>query len=172
MTDRVLAGFLARQHEEGTALAAASDVLTLVPVGDDPPQRYLADFRCRGLLRSPAGDVVMADRFQVGVWFPDDYLREVDPFLVLRWIAPAHPFHPNIAARAPFICAGAIRPGTFLVDLIYRVHEIITWARVTMREDDALNRDACAWARRNRHRFPVDDRPLRRRTADITLEPA
>ena len=33
-----------------------------------------------------------------------------------------------------------------------------------MREDDALNREACAWARHHADRYPVDRRPLKRRT--------
>jgi hypothetical protein len=40
-----------------------------------------------------------------------------------------------------------------------------------MRENNALNTEACAWARRNLHRFPVDSRPLKRRTADFSIEP-
>jgi hypothetical protein len=171
VTDRIFASFLRRQRDEGMALAADSDVLTLWPAADDPPQHYVAEYRCRGLVRAPGGDVVEADRFHVGVWFPQDYLREADPFLVLRWLGPEHPFHPNIAARAPFLCAGVIRPGTFLVDLLWRVYEVIVWSRVTMRESDALNRDACAWARRHRDRFPLDDRPLRRALA-LVLEDA
>jgi hypothetical protein len=35
-----------------------------------------------------------------------------------------------------------------------------------VREDDALNPDACAWTRRNAHRLPIDDRPLKRRPHD------
>ena len=43
-----------------------------------------------------------------------------------------------------------------------QIHEIVTWQKVTMREDDALNHAACQWARANRARFPVDSRPLKR----------
>lgn len=31
-----------------------------------------------------------------------------------------------------------------------------------MREDDALNKPACVWARAHRDRFPLDRRPLKR----------
>ena len=51
----------------------------------------------------------------------------------------------------------------------YQLFEIITYKRVTMREDDALNPVACAWARRNTHRFPIDPRPLKRRTVEFRL---
>jgi hypothetical protein len=160
MTDKVLAAFLARQREEAMELAAASDLFDLIPVDGPRRQRYLLGFRCTGLVRTEAGDVVEADRFLLGVWFPDDYLRRADPFRVLGWLEPREVFHPNVAA--PYVCIGRLVPGTSLVDLVYRCFEIVTYNKVTMREDDALNKTACAWARANRHRFPVDRRPLKR----------
>jgi hypothetical protein len=39
-----------------------------------------------------------------------------------------------------------------------------------MREDDALNKAACAWAREHQDRFPVDRRPLRRRQLELTVD--
>lgn len=169
MIDHIRAAFLESQREEGLALAAASDVLTLVPGDAEPPDRWLAELRCTSLVRTPAGEIVPSDRSLVGIWFPDDYLRAVEPFLVLQWLGPRNVFHPNVSDRAPFICAGRIRPGTPLVDLLYRVHEIVTFARVTMVESDALNPAACVWARANVHRFPLDARPLRR-SAALQLE--
>jgi len=168
MTDRVLAAFLARQREEGMALAAASDLLDLVPVDGALGQRYLADFRCTGLVQAESGEIVEADRFVIGIWFPDGYLREADPSRVLTWLEPGRIFHPNV--RAPFICIGHLAPGTSLVDLLYRCFEIITYSKVTMREDDVLNREACAWARQNQHRFPVDHRALKGRSVEFDVE--
>jgi hypothetical protein len=45
-----------------------------------------------------------------------------------------------------------------LLSLLQQLYQMITWQRFTPREDDALNREACAWARKNMHRFPVDPR--------------
>jgi hypothetical protein len=47
---------------------------------------------------------------------------------------------------------------------------ITSYQKVTMREDDALDRDACAWARRNQFRFPVDDRGMTRRAVGFAVE--
>jgi hypothetical protein len=168
MTDRVRAAFLERQLEEGMSLAAESDVLTLVPIGGLPPQRYVADFRCRGLVRLDSGAIVEAEHFVVGVAMDDDYLRAVDPFRVLTCLAPPAIFHPNVTANAPFICIGRVTPGTPLVDLLYRCFEVFTYQRVATH--DALNPDACAWARSNMHRFPIDDRPLKRSGMDFGIE--
>ena len=50
------------------------------------------------------------------------------------------------------------------------MHEIITFNKANVREDDALNPDACVWARHNQHRLPVDTRPLKRRRVEFTVE--
>ncbi len=174
MSDPIYTAFLQRQQEDGMALAAASDLLELFPLDGTPPERYVARFRCRGLVRTRAGAVVEADRFEVGIWFPSDYLRRAEPAEVLTWLGPMNVFHPNILGWPPAICVGRLVRGTPLVDLLYQCFDLITWRKVTMREDDALNRDACAWARDNRARFPVDQRPLKRRAIalDVTVRAA
>ena len=169
MSDPIREAFLLRQYEDGMALARASDLLHLEPLGTVPYDRYVAEFRCKGLVRAHGGDVQEADRFLIGIWFPSDYLRRADPWQVLTWLGPRHVFHPNISDVAPFICVGRLLPGSTLVDLLYQCFEIITYKKVTMREDDALNRQACAWAREHQHRFPIDSRPLKRRSLTLSL---
>jgi len=170
MTDHVLTAFLERQRADGLALAAQSDLVTLVPLPGTPPQRYLLQLRCKGLVRAATGEIAEADRFLLGIWLPDDYLRHADPFRVLTWLEPANVFHPNV--RPPFVCIGRLTPRTPLVDIVYRAFELVAYRRVTMREDDALDRDACVWARRNRQHFPIDARPLKRRTTALHVVPA
>jgi len=157
VNDAVLSGFLDRQYEAGMALAERSDVLELEPLGPPPYRAYVARFRAKGLVRR-GGDVVEADRFEVGIRFGRDYLRRADPPDVLTLLAPADAWHPNI--RMPFLCPGHLRAGTGLPDLLHQVFEIWTFQMVTTNELDALNPAACAWARANRQRFPVDPRPL------------
>ena len=168
---RIAERFLQRQLEEGLALAAASDVVDLLPLDGPPPTNYIARFSCTGLVRSLSGEIVEANEFVVGIGFHDGYLRAADPSRVLTWLWPRNVYHPNISDRAPFICVGRLVPGTSLVDILYQCFEIITYHKVTMREDDALNKDACAWARQNQHRFPIDPRPLKRRTVGFQVEP-
>jgi hypothetical protein len=165
--DRVFEGFLHAQFEDGMAFAASSDFVTLVPVQGVPPCRYLASFTCRGLVRRN-GRISEWDDFAVGFYFPDDYLVRVNPFQIVSWLGPEDVWHSNIG-RGPRrqagpvgICIGDIRRGTPLVDLIYRVADVITWRLARVREDDALNWEACQWARGNPDAYPVDLRPLRR----------
>ena len=173
MRDKIFAAFLQRQCEEGLALAEASDLLELYPmptVENEPPQTHIARFLCNGLVKSSAGEIVEASHFEVMINFPSDYLRRADPFQVLTWFGPRNVFHPNISNRAPVICVGKLAPSTPLVDLLYQTFEIITYNKVTMREDDALNQAACKWARENQHRFPIDRRPLKRRALNVQIE--
>ncbi len=168
MNDRVLQGFLQQQFAQGMALADKSDLLELFPMpnGGDPPDHYMVRFGCKGLVRTSGDEVVEAADFRLGIAFPADYLRRVEPAEVLTWFDPPHVWHPNI--RPPWICVGHIGPGTELVDLLYQCYEIITyhnWAA-----HDALNPDAAQWCRNHQDRFPVDRRPLKRRTLSLQLK--
>jgi hypothetical protein len=159
--DAILRLFLETQQREGMRLAAESDLLALHALD---LQRYVAEFSCRGLARDVHGAVREHDRFVVGIRFPESYLRIVNPAELLTWLGPREIWHPNV--RPPFVCLGRIAPATPLVDLLHRCFELITFENVTMREDDALNREACAWARRNRERFPIDRRPIKWRAVE------
>ena len=162
--DRVLGQFLEHQCAEGLALAEASDLVELVPLGPAPVQKYFARFHCTGLVRR-GHDVSEHDAFLIAICFPDDYLRQFDTARVLTWCDPFEVWHPNI--RPPYICVGQMLPGTTLPDLLYQLYEIINYQNVEMRENNALNHDACVWARQNVHLFPVDRRPLKRRTPSL-----
>jgi ubiquitin-protein ligase len=168
LADPVLRAFLERQTEEGLALARASDILELdcLPTG----QHYIAQYTCRGLVKGPDGVVREAESFHVGIYFNSDYLRTVNPYEALTLLDPLNTYHPNVAFGAPFICVGHIAPGMPLVDLLYQVYEILTYQKLTPREDDALNKEACRWARANQARFPIDPRPLKRRPLVLEVE--
>jgi hypothetical protein len=165
MPDKVLDAFLTRQREEGMALAASSDLLELKCLD---PQHYVARFLCEGLVRRGTGDVEEASGFEVGIFFSADHLRRVEPAQLVTWFTPWEIYHPNI--RPPFCCLGRSAPGISLVEVLYQIYEIVTYQKVTMREDDALNHAACSWARENTARFPVDRRPLKRRPLNLRTE--
>jgi hypothetical protein len=155
--DAIVKLFLEAQQREAMRLARESDLLELIVLD---LHRYIATFKCLGLVRDAGGAVHEHARSSIGVWLPETYLHTVNPAEILTWLEPQEVWHPNI--RPPFVCLGKIAPGTPLVDLLYRCVELISFDNVTMVENDALNRTACAWARRNRERFPLDRRPLKR----------
>jgi hypothetical protein len=157
--DDILKLFLETQQHDALRLAAESDLLELSVLD---LQHYIATFRCRGLVRDARGDVREHDHFTVGIFLPESYQRVVNPAEILTWFEPSEVWHPNI--RPPFVCLGDIAPGTPLVDLLHRCFEVISFENVGM--GDALNQPACAWARRNRERFPVDARPIKRQIVE------
>ena len=162
MDDKVFKGFLQRQRVDGCELAAQSDILRLRPLEESLPRHYVAEFRCRGVVRQRDGRMGEGGLFAVGVFFPDDYLRRAASSEVLTWFHPDTVFHPNILGSAAAICIGRLQPGTNLVDILYQVYEIIVYHKWNSLEYDSLNPAACAWARANQNRFPTDPRPLRR----------
>lgn len=160
--DRILMTFLQTQHEQAFALARQSDLVDIYPFD---AQHYLVRLRCRGLVKQDDGSIVEADSFDLGIHFPDRYLREADA-ATLMLLSPLNAYHPNI--RGPALCIGKLSPGTPLVELIYRAFDLLTGRNVTFDEHDALNHEACCWARANLHRYPIDDRPLKYRAAPQT----
>jgi hypothetical protein len=161
MSDPILDSFLERQQREGTSLAESSDVLELHPIGPPPARRYLARFHARCLVRR-GGRVTAVERFDVGIRFPDSYLRRIAVPEVLTWLAPIDVWHPNVLF--PMICPGRLLPSTGLVEIIHQCFEIGVGQKLTRNERDCLNPDACAFARAHPDRFPADSRPLGRAT--------
>ena len=83
-------------------------------------------------------------------------------------LEPARPFHPNL--RDGHICL-EVYPGEPLVEICEALHSLFSWRLRQLAENDALNRDACAWGRAHLDELPVDTRPLFGRQLRITLEP-
>ena len=159
--DKILSMRLVEEKKQAFALAEESEFLAIRHVD---PQRFVASFNCPTLVRGRDRVVREVVGFEVGYWFSDTYLRHVEDRDVLSWLGPVEIFHPNV--NPPLCCIGTIAPGTSLVDLIYRTYDVISYQNVMPAENDALNLAACQWARNNQHRFPIDDRPLKRRSGD------
>ena len=169
MTDRIREAFLERQYRDALALNADSDIVTLTPVEGNPPDRYVIDYRCRGLRRDVDGIIRPHDRFVVGVHLSDAYLKSIpNPVQVLTIMHPVGAFHPNIAERAPFICPGRLPPGMSIVELAYQLWELWTWRSFNL--VDSLNAEAARYGREHRSELPLDQRPLKRHAVSFTVE--
>jgi hypothetical protein len=171
MNDPIFRDFLERQFREAMALVASSDILRLMPAPASPPQQYLAEFKCKGLIQNNAGEIVEHNLFGVAITFPEEYLRRVDVGMMLTYLGPEPiVWHPNISG--PFVCLHGIRPGTPLVTILYACFELFTW-NLKNTSDEGLNRAASQWARhQDPARFPIDRRPLKRRTLHLQTEEA
>ena len=165
--DMIFNGWAEHQQVQGMKLAAASDVLTLIPAPGTPPRQYFARYACPVMAREQDA-ITQRSGFAVMINFPRDYLRAVsNAAQVVAIVTPQTLWHPNVAG--PFICIGAIAPGTSLVELLHQIYEILSFQKFTSLESNALNVEACAWTRRNTHMFPLTTRPLRRRVADLKI---
>lgn len=164
MVDRIFRAFLEHQAREAEDLARGSDVVAIHPwpAGQDPAQQYLVEFRTRTVVHRARRALVTDSGCAFQLRFPFDYLRRVEPWMVLSCLGPMDLFHPNI--RPPSVCIGRIEPGTTMADLVCRLFDLVTFRKWA--SHDALNRDAAQWARQeaNAQLFPTDRRPLRRRT--------
>jgi len=158
--DPVLEKFLERQLQIGQQLSQDSTLLDLMPAQQALPSQYLAHFKCQGLVLTKDDQVVEADSFLVRIRFPRTYLQ-IPNQRIVSWMGPRNVFHPNLFGPAEQMCIGDIPVGTPLDFLLEQCFRVITYQKLTMREDDALDARACVWARRNQHRFPIDPRPLR-----------
>jgi len=132
-----------------------------------PPRRYIASFHARGLVQSGDGRILQADRCDVGITFPDDWLRRALAIEVLTYLGPHPcPWHPNFRRNA--ICVH-LTPGMGLVDLCYVVFELWTY-NLFYTGDEGLNHAASQWVRRqDPSTFPTDRRPLKRRRLAINV---
>lgn len=160
MSDPVFSAFLRTQCQQGLALAAASDLLQLQPEPGDEPRRYILEFSCESLVLQPDGEISKANSFVIGIQFPNDYLRTVDPRVVVTMLRPLNVWHPNV--NGPAICLGFLPPGSGIEELIYQLFELLSYNRFSAH--DGLNPEACEWARNHREMFPIDRRPLKRAT--------
>jgi ubiquitin-protein ligase len=168
-SDPVYRRFMERQLQDALELEHSSDLIRL-HIPPMAPPHVVAEFRCTGLIREGSGEIKEASEFHVGIWFPPDYLRRADAFEMLRMFTP-NVWHPNVSREHPLICIGRLTPGTTLVDILYQCFDILTFQKYNPREDDCMNKTACAWARENHDRFPIDRRPLKRRPLDLEVEP-
>ena len=57
------------------------------------------------------------------------------------------------------VCIGAWWPAKTLDELLLSLGEMIQYKNLD--PSDPMNSKAAAWASRNRHLFPIDDRPLK-----------
>lgn len=172
MTDPIKSDFDAKQFAAAAALAAESDLLSLAPVpsSDPVPNRYIAEFRTIGLARNAAGEIVEHAVWAFGIWMPPNYLRGgFHPGEVVTYLGPVRePWHPQI--RPPFVCL-LIRPGMPLTEILLTLHDLISWNLVST-HDEGLNHAASQWSRHQpASRFPVDRRPLKRRTLNLNVQP-
>ena len=166
--DPVIRDFLVNCAEELRVRQERGGLLDYASLGREAPWLYRLTFRTRGLARNESGAIVPAEEHVVALRFLPDYLRRADRFEMLALLEPRSAFHPNL--MPPGICV-EVRPGEPLVEICESLHALFSWRLRQLAENDALNKDACAWGRAHLDDLPIDTRPLFGRPFRIALEP-
>ena len=158
--DPVVADFLHAGHAELMSRCGDDSLVRARSFGFEVPWQYRLDYRTRGLAKGADGQIVNVDHHSVVLRFLPDCLRHTDHFQMVQYAAPREPapFHPNICPRTGAICL-QIFPGETVVGVVSSLHDLLRWRIRQLREDDALNRDACGYGRTFVDK-PLDDRPL------------
>lgn len=122
---------------------------------NQPPEKYLIVFSCKGLKKDQNGEIVEATEHAMEVVFNVDYPVKPPRFV---WLTPI--FHPNI--YAPFICnADLAFPISATLDQIaLMTGKMIQFRHYNMDDPLAMTHDVVAWCKANPERLPIDSRDL------------
>lgn len=149
-------------------LAAESSILefsTERTIGEMPPESYVLRFLGRGSWKDDAsGRILIREEHVVGVNLMASYPRTMPE---LTWRSPF--YHPNVSASG-IVCLGGYStywvPSLGLDNLC-----VMLWDMIRFHNYDAespYNREAAHWAKSQRDfSFPLDNRPLRDRVANM-----
>lgn len=167
--DPVLRDFLCNSRDELLDRCRRGGLLECANLGGDVPWLWRFTFYTRGLVHDrDDGAVSVVERHVVAIRFLPDYLRRADKFEMIRLLEPLHAFHSNIVA--PLICV-QVYPAEPLVEICESLHVLFAWRLRQLAENDALNKDACAWGRAHLAELPIDRRPLFGPSFHLQLEP-
>jgi hypothetical protein len=165
--DDVMSEFLLNSRAEFVTRCKRGGLIEYADLGTRLPWLWRLTFHSRGLARDEAGRVTPIDRHVVAVRFLPEYLRQVNQFQTLAMLEPRNAFHPNLAP--PAICLH-VYPGMPLLEIAESLHALLSWRLRQLAENDALNRDACAWGRAHLDELPIDARLLFGKAMVIELE--
>lgn len=145
---------LRNDYQRVMELVSRSDLIHVVRTEGNPPDKYQIRYTCRGVEKvNGSGTPELREVHEVSIYLHAEYpLKQPQ----LKWLTPV--FHPNIHNTGA-VCIGAWWPAKTLDELILSMGDMIQYKNLDPK--DPMNSKAAAWALRNKHRFPVDDRDLK-----------
>ncbi len=131
-----------------------SDLIDLVRSDGNPPDSYTIRYTCKGVESVDSRNrPVFREVHEVSIYLHAEYpLKQPQ----IKWLTPI--YHPNIHTTGA-VCIGAWWPAKTLDELILTMGDMVQYKNLDPK--DPMNSQAAAWARRNRHLFPVDGRELK-----------
>lgn len=143
-------------------------LVSVQPIGFDPPEQYRVVFRLPGVTLDPASaQPVVTHEHRVLITLPARYPRD-KPYC----IAETPVFHPNFGAAAgDEICIGDYwTPSQTLVDIIAKIGDMLQFKTYNVKSP--LNAVAAQWVAQNEQVFPLGDASLFQAEPEINLGPA
>ncbi len=140
---------LQADHKRLKDMFAVSPTIRIVETVGYPPERYILEYKVKGLARDPkSGQVVTRDTFQVELTLTDAYPRHPPQ---CRAVTDA--FHPNIVTDA--ICVTDYwSAGASICRLVVRIAELLSYQSYGLKYP--LNPDAANWVEAHRDELPTD----------------
>jgi len=139
---------LAAEYARVQALFKGHDRIHIVEAIGDPPDRYVIEYRLRGLVEEK-GKIAERDEHRVRIELDPDYPHKAAHLVMLTPV-----FHPNINELA--ICTRDVRAvEEQLWETIVLIGRLITYQLYN--PESPRNGDAARWARENAHRFPLEN---------------
>lgn len=149
---------LQADYDRVRELAANSEIVRILDTDNNPPEKYVIEFACRGVASIDGREQpVIVEQHRVGIYLHATYPREMPG---MKWLTPI--FHPNIG-RNGAVCIDVWYASKSLDELVFMLGEMVQYKNFNPKSP--LNPDAAIWADSHRHLFPIDKRPLR--TADV-----
>lgn len=145
---------LRNDYQKVMELVNRSDLIHVVRTEGNPPDKYQIRYTCRGVEKvNGSGAPQIREVHEVSIYLHAEYpLKQPQ----LKWLTPV--FHPNIHNTGA-VCIGAWWPAKTLDELILSIGDMVQYKNLDPK--DPMNSKAAAWALRNKHRFPIDDRDLK-----------
>jgi ubiquitin-protein ligase len=143
---------LRADFERVSAAFANHPHIRIESVQGDPPEKYIFEFRLRGLVPTENEQPQPRTIHRAEVILPLDYPRR-PPFC--RMLTPV--FHPNIDPQK--ICIGDHwSAGQSLADMVAQIGEMICFQTYNVKSP--LNAKAAMWAEQNTQRLPLQNADL------------
>jgi ubiquitin-protein ligase len=138
-------------HEKMCSLRESSDLIDFRCAGN-PPNKYVIIYRCKGMVPGRFGsEPSIKEYHEVGIDLSAGYPLS-SPIVDLR--TPI--YHPNVKGHT--LCYGNYgwTPAKKLDDFVLWIGNVIVYRHYDL--DSPLDYEAAAWASKNEHLFPLDDR--------------
>ena len=127
-------------------------LIRIVSVEGNPPDKYRVEYNVRSLARGYEGQPIYRDQHLVEIHLTSDYPRQSPK---CRMLTPI--FHPNFDPT--IICVGDHwTAAEKLVDLVVRIGEMIAYQAYNIKSP--LDGEAAMWADLHQNALPVDKRSL------------